>query len=106
MSRLTYREETQFLDRIRQDPSSDCWLWCGAKAKGYPFFQGCSKAYHISYQVFKGPIPRGLVIDHLCCQKMCVNPSHLEAVTHGENSRRGNRPHLPVNGDTPKQPSR
>lgn len=45
--------------------------------------------HRTSYEVFRGPIPVGLVIDHLCRNRLCCNPDHLEAVTFRENIRRG-----------------
>jgi hypothetical protein len=47
-------------------------------------------AHRISYKEFIGPIPEGLVIDHKCRTRHCVNPDHLEPVTSLENTRRGN----------------
>ena len=44
--------------------------------------------HRLSYELFVGPIPEGLELDHLCRVKGCYNPDHLEAVTHQENTRR------------------
>jgi hypothetical protein len=48
-------------------------------------------AHRIAYESVNGPIPDGLEIDHLCRRPVCVNPEHLEAVTHAENIRRACR---------------
>ena len=70
-----------------------CWEWQGSKGShGYGRFQVDGKqwlAHRFSYTLFIGDIPDGLVIDHLCRNKTCVNPAHLEVVTHGQNIRRG-----------------
>jgi hypothetical protein len=75
------------------DKSQDCWLWTGGKdACGYGnawFNNTNTKAHRISYTLIVGDIPKGLVLDHLCRNPPCVNPQHLEAVTHRENCRRG-----------------
>lgn len=79
----------------------DCWLWTGyCYGNGYAAlsWQGRQQLLHrLSYEHFRGPIPEGLVIDHLCRTKNCINPDHLEPVTSGENTRRAMRTHC-ING--------
>lgn len=70
-----------------------CWIWMGKPSTfGYGRMgghQGDAVAVHrVSYEVFVGPIPEGYEVDHLCRNKMCCNPDHLEAVTKAENNRR------------------
>lgn len=50
------------------------------------------RSHRVAYEHYRGPIPDGLVIDHLCSVRNCINPAHLEAVTIGENTRRGESP--------------
>ncbi len=73
-----------------------CWLWIGRKNwRGYgeiSIKNQFKKAHRFAYEFFIGPIPEGLEIDHLCRVRDCVNPEHLEAVTHRENVMRGNSP--------------
>jgi len=74
-----------------------CWLWRAAHDRnGYGEFSFRDKrdviAYRIAYKSLIGPVPPGLELDHLCCVPACVNPSHLEAVTHRINILRGNSP--------------
>lgn len=70
-----------------------CWLWEGAAdAIGYGKFNPGARligAHRYSYQSMVGAIPAGLYLDHLCRNPRCVNPDHLEPVTHAENVRRG-----------------
>lgn len=81
--------------RIIPEPNSGCWLWVGVTNQyGYGrLSEGHSKklsAHRVAYELIKGPIPDGMVLDHLCRVPCCVNPDHLEPVTHAENCRRGN----------------
>ena len=81
----------RFHSRYRVD-AGGCWRWTGNHmSTGYAGLHGPTKymtAHRFSYIVFKGPIPNGLVIDHLCRVRDCVNPEHLEAVTYGVNNLR------------------
>lgn len=73
----------------------NCWLWTGrVENSGYTQFRVGGKAgkdvssHRWIYEQSVGAIPEGLEIDHLCFVPICVNPTHLEAVTHAENIRR------------------
>jgi hypothetical protein len=70
-----------------------CWIWLAAQdGHGYGVFglNGSShKAYRVSYKWLKGNIPTNMQLDHLCRNRICVNPEHLEIVTQIENLRRG-----------------
>lgn len=80
-------------DRISPEPNSGCWLWVFAQDQlgyGRATVGGRSQGAHrVVYELEKGPIPSGLELDHLCRTRICVNPDHLEPVTHAENVRRG-----------------
>jgi hypothetical protein len=83
---------------IEQDRGyhTPCWIWqLALNNHGYPCVGGSTGrqlrglAHRLYYERVHGPIPAGLVIDHLCRVPACVNPDHLEAVTQAENCRRG-----------------
>ncbi len=88
----------RFRMKIAKTPDG-CWLWIGKTLpNGYGQFAvkqapgawGHVFAHRFAYETFVGPIPSGLIIDHLCRVRNCVNPAHLEPVTYSQNSLRGN----------------
>lgn len=79
--------------KVDKNGPNGCWLWTGTKARGYGqmIIAGkTAKAYRVVYELVIGPVPEGLVLDHLCRNPPCVNPAHMEPVTQAENVRRGN----------------
>ncbi len=75
-------------------PAGDCLVWTGAKRNGYGVFHvpgtrnGTVRSHRYAYESAHGPVPAGMVIDHLCGNKACVNVRHLEVVTQKENVQR------------------
>lgn len=74
---------------------SGCWLWdlqWGRTNYGRVYWKGRPRSAHrVSYEVFRGPIPQGMTLDHTCRVRPCINPRHLEPVTSAENMSRGYR---------------
>lgn len=74
---------------------NNCWLYAGYfSTKGYGLIwnntlQKFEKAHRVMYETFNGKIAEGLVLDHLCRIRQCINPEHLEPVTNRENILRG-----------------
>jgi len=86
------RLPSRFWAKVVIGPSG-CWVWAGGRTgRGYGQLRSGGVqvgAHRLAYEALCGPIPDGLVIDHLCRNKVCVNPAHLEVVTGAENTRRG-----------------
>jgi len=85
--------QEEFADKIECGTEEDsCWVWTAANnGRGYGQFTLNDKkilAHRFSYMLYKGKIPEGYHIDHLCKYPPCVNPDYLEAVTQKENMNR------------------
>ena len=83
----------RFWAKVQKEPDGGCWLWDAfCNPQGYGRFGVAGRtemAHRVSYEFLVGPIPEGLDLDHLCRVRNCVNPDHLEPVTHAENILRG-----------------
>ena len=87
--------EERFWEKVRRGP--ECWEWTGAvDADGYgrisvkgPKGHRMALAHRVAFELTRGPMRRGLQADHLCRNRHCVNPIHIEPVTSAENTRRG-----------------
>jgi len=82
------------LDRLleRRVFQGECWIYTGSTSRGYGMLSIADRlrpVHRVSYEIFVGPIPDGLQLDHLCRQRACFNPAHLEPVTQAENIARG-----------------
>ncbi len=84
--------QKKIMDSIKVGGKSGCWLWQKAKSNGGYGVAAVGRktmsAHRAAYIAFRGPIPKGLEMDHLCQTKACVNPYHVEPVTKQEHAHR------------------
>jgi hypothetical protein len=83
----------RFWSKVDKQGPDGCWLWLiGKSTAGYGVFRLPDRqvlAHRFAYELLVGPIPDGMTLDHLCRVRHCVNPTHLEPATRGENTLRG-----------------
>ena len=83
--------QRSFETKYIPEPNSGCWLWIGAtnaRGRGSVGLPGTRKtvtAHRLSYLLFRGPVPEGLHVCHICDMPLCVNPEHLVLGTHQDN---------------------
>lgn len=98
MELVDKRTIERFFRFVKKGAPGECWIWTGSKRGPlYGRFQINHKRYSahkISLLIVGVVVPKGLEIDHTCRNKICVNPDHLEPVTHAENMRRA--PHSAI----------
>lgn len=85
-------ESVRFWEKVDVRGPDECWIWQASRdGCGYGMFKSerSTRAHQWAYMSTVGPIPEGLVLDHLCRTPSCVNPAHLEPVTNQENLSRG-----------------
>jgi len=74
-----------------------CWEWLRSKDRygygQYTIMKKTYRAHRVVYEGNRGPIPDGLFLDHLCGNHGCVNPDHMDPVSHSENLKRGGYAH-------------
>lgn len=93
---MTPTRTERFWKKVAKGSDTECWPWLAAhNSEGYgAFWDGTRsvQAHRFAYADLTGPIPDGLTLDHLCRNRECVNPAHLEPVTNRENILRGEGP--------------
>ena len=86
-------DPARVMAKVRQ--TSGCWEWMASltpSGYGQVWWRGrLVNAHRVVFEIVRGPIAEGMQLDHLCRNRRCVNPDHLEPVTQSENLRRGER---------------
>ena len=83
-------EAAHFWSKVKIGGTAMCWIWEGHTVNGYGRFRGI-RAHRYAYQLHKGNLTDGLMVRHLCGNKLCVNPDHLEEGTMADNAQDGIR---------------
>jgi len=89
-----FNDAQRFWFYLGKHPKNECWPWTRAKCNGYGMMWSKSKGksvrvHRFAYEEIVGVIPPGLTIDHVCRNRSCCNPEHLEPVSNKENTLRG-----------------
>lgn len=91
MSNRNLSDRGRFDAKWTPEPNTGCWLWL-ASLNHAGYGQNCLRgvktrmAHRHAWMLYRGPIPSGMVLDHICRVRSCVNPDHLRVVTHAQNN--------------------